>query len=103
MNDRVTNSALAGSIVRRVREDKGLSRAKLATEAGVSARSLYSFEMGESENLGLGHFLRILDCLGLSMFIGESDGADANHGSYAVPGWNDLGNQWRLDERGDTR
>lgn len=102
MDDRITSSALAGSIVRRVREDMGLSRAKLAAEASVSPRSLYSFETGESENLGLGHFLRILDCLGLSVFVGELDGASADHDPYVASGWDDLGDQWRLDGREDA-
>jgi transcriptional regulator with XRE-family HTH domain len=98
MKDRIVSSALAGNIVRRVREDEGLSRAKLAAAAGVSSRSLYAFETGESENLGLSHFLRILECLGLSAFVSDSDDISASQTSYKAPAWDDLGEQWRLDD-----
>lgn len=68
----VPNVEVAGGIVRRIREDAGMSRSKLAQIAGISPRSLYALEMGESENFGLGNYLRVLKALGLSMDVGVS-------------------------------
>ena len=66
----VQTAEIAGSIIRRVREDAGLSRSQLADKTGIAPRSLYALETGEAENFGLGRYLKLLDALGLSMAIG---------------------------------
>ena len=66
---KVTSAQAAGSIIRRVREDRGLSRAALAKQTGVGARTIYALEQGESKNFGLGSYLKLLEALGLSMSV----------------------------------
>ena len=103
----VGSTELAGSIVRRIREDLGMSRAELAERTGIGARTLYALETGESENFGLGNYLRVLDALDLAMSVdlkkpllaarptGETKTVDAIH----VP-WSDLADRWKLEEGG---
>lgn len=69
----IVSTEMAGSIIRRVREDRGVSRAELAKIVGIGARTLYALETGESENFGLGNYLRLLDALGLTMEISVAD------------------------------
>ncbi len=64
-------SIQAGSIVRRVREDQGISRARLAHIAKVSPRTLFAFEQGENENIGLAGFLRVASALGLTLWVDD--------------------------------
>ncbi len=105
--DKISTPEMAGSVVRRVREDRGMSRDQLARATGVGARTLYALETGESENIGLGKFLKVLAALGLSMSL-ELDGQeslrrrdDANGaGSPAAPLWDDLADIWKLDDGG---
>ena len=100
---RVLTPEMAGSIVRRVREDRGLSRAKVASMTGIGARTLYALEAGESENFGLGNYLRLLDVLGLSMSI-DFDGAGREAlvtelaTEKAVVPWDGLGDVWKLGD-----
>lgn len=98
---RVPTAALAGSIVRRVREDSGISRAELAQKSGVGSRTLYALETGESENFGLGSFLRVLDALGLSMSVDydcvpNAPGRRQANERRTVP-WDDLADIWKID------
>ena len=72
---RVLTTEMAGSIIRRVREERGLSRAELARKVGIGARTLYALEVGESENFGLGNYLKLLEILGLSLSV-DFDGRD---------------------------
>lgn len=65
----VTNPQIAGNIIKRVREDRGLSRAKLAVMTNIGVRTLYALEKGESENFGLGNYLKLLSALGLAMEV----------------------------------
>ena len=65
----IASTEMAGSVVRRVREERGVSRAELAKSVGIGARTLYALETGESDNFGLGNYLRLLDALGLTMEI----------------------------------
>lgn len=97
---RVATAAMAGSIIRRVREDKGMSRAKLSEATGVSTRSLYALEAGESENFGLANYLKVLDALGLSLSIDFPSNALSARSDAAeeAPPWDDLGELWRLDD-----
>ena len=99
MNQTLTVEQI-GSLIRRVREDKGMSRAALASEAGIGARTLYALEKGESSNFGLGNLLKVLDVLGLSLSIGFADvGAEGQYHShhYEMPQWDTLADIWRLD------
>lgn len=66
---RVLTTEMAGSIIRRIREERGMSRAELARKAGIGARTLYALEVGESENFGLGNYLKLLEILGLSLSV----------------------------------
>lgn len=96
----VESVSMAGNIVRRIREDAGISRATLSKAAGVSPRSLYALETGESENFGLGNFLKILSELGLSMEITKADTRKTSKGEAEIvpaPAWDDLADVWKLD------
>ena len=64
---KVRSAQSAGSIVRRVREEKGVSRAELSSETGIGTRTIYALEQGESRNFGLENYLKILAALGLDM------------------------------------
>ncbi len=109
MRTRVNSSAEAGSIVRRVREEAGISRAALAAEAKLSPRTLFAFERECNDNIGLASFIRMLSALGLTLSV--DDGRGGSHGAAAsasaseaaaVHGrWEELGEAWRLD--GDGR
>ena len=78
---RVLTTEMAGSIIRRVREERSMSRAELARKAGIGARTLYALEVGESENFGLGNYLKLLEILGLSLSVdvdGHTEGIAAS-------------------------
>lgn len=66
---KVASAEAAGSIIRRVREERGISRAFLAKQTGIGARTIYSLEQGESENFGLGNYLKLLDVLEMNMSV----------------------------------
>ncbi len=70
---KVTSALAAGSIVRRVREDRGISRAALAEQTGIGARTIYALERGESRNFGLESYLKLLEVLGLDMRVDLAD------------------------------
>ncbi|MDO4848604.1 MAG: helix-turn-helix domain-containing protein [Coriobacteriia bacterium] len=104
MKTQVTQPVQAGSIVRRVREDQGISRAELSRLAKVSPRTLFAFEQGENENLGLAGFLRVTAALGLVVSL--DDGASPTPGQTAAAGrgadvfapkWDRLGDVWSLE------
>lgn len=57
----------AGIYVRRAREAQGLTRAQLATVAGVSERLLASLELGDATGIRLDKLLAVFDALGLSL------------------------------------
>lgn len=97
----VTNARSAGSIVRRVREDQGISRATLAKRTGIGARTIYAFEQGESENFGLGNYLKLLGALGLSMSVdfpesGAQSVREPASSSLPIPEFG-LADIWKLD------
>lgn len=66
---KVASAEAAGSIIRRVREERGISRAFLAKQTGIGARTIYALEQGESENFGLGNYLKLLDVLEMNMSV----------------------------------
>ena len=66
---KVRSAQSAGSIVRRVREEKGVSRAELSSETGIGTRTIYALEQGEGKNFGLENYLKILAALGLDMSV----------------------------------
>ena len=66
---KVASAEAAGSIIRRVREERGISRAFLAKQTGIGARTIYALEQGESENFGLGNYLKLLDALEMNMSV----------------------------------
>ena len=57
----------AGIYVRRAREAQGLTRAQLATAAGVSERLLASLELGDATGIRRDKLLAVFDALGLSL------------------------------------
>ena len=97
---KVTSTEAAGSIIRRVREEKGISRAQLAADTNIGARTLYALETGESENFGLGNYLRLIDKLGLSLSVDYQESVSSTSGNAAnrspLP-WDDLADIWKLD------
>lgn len=100
----VTSAALAGSIVRRIREDRGMSRAALSAATGIGTRTLYALETGESENFGLGNLLSVLDALDLVMSIDLKPDAThhsptASRESRPTAPWDELPDIWKLDGR----
>lgn len=105
MKSQITRPAQAGSIVRRVREDLGISRAELSGRAEISPRTLFAFEQGQNENIGLAGFLRIAAALGLvvslddgaSLTPGESGAPDRVPAPFA-PDWDRLGDAWTLED-----
>lgn len=103
---KVRSAASAGSIVRRIREDRGMSRAKLSSQTGIGARTIYALEQGESRNFGLENYLKILDALGLYMSVDLDDPlfapeVPAEQDAFPVPEFK-LGDIWKLD-RGEKR
>ena len=92
----------AGSIIQRVRNDQGISRSELARRAGISPRTLFAFEQGQNENIGLTAFLRLSAALGLATSV--DDGAGEKGGSAKPTAaqrayeqrWGELGDAWSL-------
>ncbi len=102
---KVISAQAAGGIVRRIREDRGMSRAALAKQTGIGARTIYAFEQGESRNFGLESYLKLLDALGLSMSVDLADSSTQEGGASCarttpVPEFK-LGDIWALD--GDAK
>ena len=104
MRTQVNSSAEAGSIVRRVREDAELSRSALAAEAKVSPRTLFAFERGCNDNIGLASFIRMLSALDLTLSVDDGKGGGAQAASAGASdsaafhgNWEELGEAWRLD------
>ena len=56
-----------GLYVRQVREARGMTRAALAKEAGVSERLLASLELGDATGIRLDKLLAVLRVLGISL------------------------------------
>lgn len=99
---KVTSAQTAGSIVRRIREDRGISRATLAKQTGIGARTIYALELGESRNFGLESYLKLLDALGLSMSVDLADGPARSSGTSCAgkmpaPEFK-LGDAWVLED-----
>ena len=91
---KVRSAQSAGSIVRRVREEKGVSRAELSSETGIGTRTIYALEQGESRNFGLENYLKILAALGLDMSV------DLKGSPAAIKQPDDL-DIWKLDGCGE--
>lgn len=99
----VSNARMAGSIIRRVREDLGITRASPAARTGISIRTLYALESGQSKNFGLGNYFALLHALGLTMSIdfNNPDTATIRKPVKApLVREYELADMWRLD-RGD--
>lgn len=99
---KVTSAQAAGNIIRRIREDRGISRAALAKQTGVGARTIYALEQGESRNFGLGSYLELLDALGLSMSVDLAEAPARPNGAPCaddtlVPEF-ELADVWALDD-----
>lgn len=102
----VTSTEQAGNIIRRIREDRGISRAELSVKTGVAPRTLYDLETGRSENFGMGNYFKLLDALDLSMDIGLKDAPSLHAPSQAHPSalpgaslpWDNLADIWQLDK-----
>lgn len=98
---KVTSTQMAGSIVRRIREDRGISRATLAKQTGIGARTIYALEQGESKNFGLESYLKLLSTLGLSMSVDLAESAqkvdDTSCASTITAPVFELADIWKLD------
>lgn len=106
---KVRSAQSAGSIVRRVRENKGMSRAELSSKTGIGTRTIYALEQGESKNFGLENYLKILAVLGLDMSIDLEDPPIAtkhpteqpgSQGTPLIPEF-ELADIWKLDGCGE--
>lgn len=104
----IRTSEQIGRAVRRMRRERGMSRAQLSALTGIGTRTIYALEAGESVNFGLGKLLAVFEALGLTLYMGltnepASQGAPArqNASSAAAPAvaphWDDLGDLWKLD------
>ena len=104
----INMSAEAGSVIRRVREDQGISRSELAKRAQVSPRTLFAFERGQNDNMGLAAFLRLAGALGLSVSMDFANGSARAEAASGVapeepqlefhPSWEKLSDIWSLEE-----
>ena len=56
-----------GNQVREARNEKGLTQAALANEAGISRTTLSLLESGKMQELGIRKVIRLLDRLGLEL------------------------------------
>jgi HTH-type transcriptional regulator/antitoxin HipB len=63
-----------GTVVRRLRHDRGLSQIQLAEMAGVSRQWLINLEQGRTEGLQVGLLMRVLDVLDASLTIRDERG-----------------------------
>lgn len=104
MRTQIYLSAEAGSIVRRIREDRGISRSELAKVANISPRTLFAFEQGRNDNIGLATFLRVAKSLGLSVSVDDTETPTSESSSPIAisypefhPSWETLGDVWSLD------
>ncbi len=99
---KVTSAQAAGGIVRRIREDRGISRAALAKQTGVGARTIYALEQGESRNFGLESYLKLLEALGLTMSVDLAEAParanDASRVSIALAPVFELADVWALGD-----
>lgn len=97
---KITTPAMAGSIVRRIRKERGMSRAELSQATGIGTRTLYALETGESPNFGLANYLKVLDALGLALSVDLDAPAQPSSAQprNERPPWDDLGDLWRLDD-----
>lgn len=102
---KVTSAQMAGGIVRRIREDRGISRAALAKQTGIGARTIYALEQGQSKNFGLESYLKLLDALGLCMSVDLVEALkpapSASRADAALVPEFKLGDIWALD--GDVK
>lgn len=67
----------AGLYVRRVRERRGITRAQLAADAGVSPRLLASLELGDAPGIRLDKLLAVFAALGIELYAGCGEMGDA--------------------------
>ena len=63
----------AGRIARDRRRRLGITQRELAQRAGVSERTIYSFELGEKPGIHLSKVLAIYEALGLVLKVEEVD------------------------------
>ena len=99
---KIKSTAAAGNIIRRMREELGMSRAALSRETRIAPRTIYALEQGESPNFGLGNYLKLLEALGLSMEISlQGNDASAARAKRTQPKINvpeyELADIWKLD------
>lgn len=98
----IATSGQAGRIIRRIRNELGISRSELARRASVSPRTLFAFEQGQNDNIGLAAFLRLASALKLDISI--DDGVASKAGSTKAvaaiaefdPEWDKLSDVWSL-------
>lgn len=59
-----------GAYVKAERTRRGISRARLAELAGVSAKTVFSLEAGQAEGINLDKLMSILGALDLKLMVG---------------------------------
>ncbi len=74
----------AGIYVRRAREARDMTRARLAAESGVSERLLASLELGDATGIRLDKLLGVFGALGLSLTV-QGEGVAAGSAGVALP------------------
>lgn len=68
----------AGLYARERRKELGLTQRELAERAGVSERTIWSFELGEKPGMHLNKLLSVYRSLGLSLVVEKVDPPDAS-------------------------
>ena len=67
-----------GYRIRRARQARGLTQARLAVQAGLSRITLNQLENGLSRDLGIKKVQSILSCLGLELSVQEAESSPRN-------------------------
>ena len=70
----ISSSKEAGSLVKRLREERHLSRKELSQRSGIPLRTIYAIENGELNNLSFDRLSALLSSMG-ARFCVQVDGA----------------------------
>ena len=84
MSQTIEISRMAGMYARERRLELGLTQREVADRAGVSERTVYSFELGERPGIQLNKVLSIYSAIGLALTVEKVEPADPNRTRTAV-------------------